>query len=190
MADGQAGARPGPAPAGGRSWKGRALLVVAGLAVVVVGVVVGASALPRWWSHRVGDQVDGDLTTGFFVGFVYGFFATVLPLLVVALVVRFFRRHRVAWGIGLAVALLLASPNLLTLGIAVGSGNAAHAAERTLDVEAPWFRGGMLTGVLVGLASVALLLYVVVSRRRARDHGRRLRDELASARTGATPPQS
>jgi hypothetical protein len=189
VADGQAGARPSSAPLEGPSWKRRAILVVVVLAVVVVGVVVGASALPRWWSHRVGDQVDGDLTTGFFVGFVYGFFATVLPLLVLAVVVRFFRRRRLAWGIGLALALLLASPNLLTLGIVVGSGNAAHAAERTLDVEAPWFRGGMLTGVLVGLASFGFFLYVVVSRRRARDHGRRMRDELESARAGGSPPQ-
>jgi MFS family permease len=183
MAEEQAGTRPGSAPAERPNWRRRAILVAVGVAVVVVAVLVGASALPRWWSHRVGDQVDGDLTTGVFVGFVYGFFATVLPLLVLAVVVRFFRRRRLAWGIGLAVALLLASPNLLTLGIVAGSGNAAHAAERTLDVEAPWFRGGMLIGVLAGVVTCAFLLYVVVTRRRARDHGRRLREELESAQT-------
>jgi MFS family permease len=188
VADEPAGARPESAPAERPNWRRRAILVAVGLAIVVVAVLVGASALPRWWSHRVGDQVDGDLTTGIFVGFVYGFFATVLPLLVVALVVRFFRRHRLAWGIGLVLALLLAAPNLLTLGIVVGNGNAAHAAERTLDVEAPWFRGGMLIGVVAGLATFACALYVVLSRRRARDHGRRLRGELESTRTSGPPP--
>lgn len=186
-ADPQAGT-PGAPTAGRPDWKRRTVLVGVGLAAVVVVALVGASALPRWWSHRVGDQVDGDLTTGVWVGFVYGFFATVLPLLVLALVVRFFRRRRLAWGIGLALAVLLAAPNLLTLGIVMGGGNAAHAAERTLDVEAPWFRGGMLIGVLAGLASVALLLFVVISRRRARDRGRRLQDELDRARTGGSPP--
>jgi F0F1-type ATP synthase assembly protein I len=187
VADAQAGA-PGPAAVERPNWKRRAILVAVGLAVVVVAVLVGASALPRWWSHRVGDQVDGDLTTGIFVGFVYGFFATVLPLLVLALVVRFFRRHRLAWAIGLLLALLLAAPNLLTLGIVVGNGNAAHAADRTLDVEAPWFRGGMLIGVVAGLATFAFGLYVLVSRRRARDHGRHLRDELEGARGSGPPP--
>jgi hypothetical protein len=187
VADAETGA-PGPAAPERPNWRRRAILVGAGLAVVVVAVVVGASALPRWWSHRVGDQVDGDLTTGIFVGFVYGFVATVLPLLVLALVVRFFRRHRLAWGIGLLLALLLAAPNLLTLGIVVGNGNAAHAAERTLDVEAPWFRGGMLIGVVTGLATFAVALYVVLSRRRARGHSRRLQDELERARASGPPP--
>jgi hypothetical protein len=163
------------------------VLALIGVAVVVGAIVIGSSALPRWWAQRVGDQVDGDLTTGLWVGFMYGLVGTVLPLLVLALVFRFFRRRWVAWAVGVGIALVLAGPNLLTLGIVLGSGSAAHAADRTLDVEAPWFRGGMLIGVLVGLAAGAFLLYAAVSRRRARDDARSMREEL-KASSGPPPP--
>ena len=182
-------AAPGPPAAdGSRRWRRRALLAAVVVSVVVLAVAVGASALPRWWAQRVGDQVDGDLTTGVWVGFMYGLAASLLPLLVLGLVARFFRRRRLAWGIGVPVALVLAAPNLLTLGIAFGSGSAAHAADRTLDVEAPWFRGGMLIGAIVGVAGAGLLLFALVTRRRARRAAGRMRAELEASKA-ARPPE-
>jgi uncharacterized membrane protein (Fun14 family) len=158
---------------------GRKLLTV----VLVGGLLVAAwvfvvSVLPRWWSHQVGDQVDGDLTTGGLLGFMYGFLATFLPLVVIVLVWRFGRRSTWAWLVGVAVALLLAAPNLVTLGIVVGQGSAAHAADRTLDVEAPWFRGGMVVGVAVGALLAFFVGYALAARSRSRKGaGESRRDE-------------
>jgi hypothetical protein len=56
----------------------------------------------------------------------------------------------------------------MTLGIVLGRGNAAHAGDRILDVEAPAFRGGTLAGALLAAALVLLIGYLVTSRRRAR----------------------
>ena len=168
---------------GGRA---RWVLLAFAAALAALLVVVAATALPRWWAQRVGDQVDGSLATGLWLGFMYGLLATVLPLLVLAAVWRFLRRRPAAWGIGIAVAAVLAAPNLLTLWIVVGSGDAAHAGDRTLDVEAPWFRGGMLIGVLAGLAATAFLLWALAGRRRARADARGLRKRLRGP--GASGP--
>ncbi len=162
---------------------GRKLAIVA----IVVGFLVVAylfavSVLPRWWSHQVGDQVDGDLTTGVLLGFMYGFFATVLPLLVIGAVWRFRRRSVWAWLVGVPIALLLATPSLVTLGISLGDGSAAHAADRTLDVEAPWFRGGMVLGVAVGAVLACYVVFSAASRSRAHRGARAARASLEAER--------
>ena len=69
----------------------------------------------------------------------------------------------------IVVAFVLAIPNLMTLGIVLGRGNAAHAGERILDVEAPAFRGATLAGVLIALAMGAFVGYLIASRERARN---------------------
>lgn len=165
-------------------------VIVAGL--LVVAYLLAVSVLPRWWSHQVGDQVDGDLTTGGLLGFMYGFMATVLPLLVIGAVWRFRRRSVWAWLVGVAVALLLATPSLVTLGISLGDGSAAHAADRTLDVEAPWFRGGMVLGVVVGAGLAIYVAYSAASRSRAHRGARAARASLEAERRDrdqqAAPP--
>ena len=166
-------AEPAPSPAPSEKNDSNAGRKVGAGLVVLVALAFAAwfalSVLPRWWSHRVGNQVDGDLTTGAILGFTYGFFAMLLPLLVLGIVYRFARRSVKGWVIGLLIALLLASPNLLTLGIAVGRGDAAHAADRTLDVEAPYFRGGMVIGAGAALAIALYFSSVLWSRRRSRE---------------------
>ncbi len=79
------------------------------------------------------------------------------------------RRTVRAIVVAIVVAAVLAIPNLMTLGIVLGRGNAAHAGERTLDVEAPAFRGASLAGALIALAMGAFVGYLVASRERARD---------------------
>lgn len=169
---------------------GRKLLTLAiGAVLLVVSYVFVVSVLPRWWAQQVGDQVDGDLTTGGLLGFTYGFLAMFFPLLVLGLVWRFGRRSVWAWILGGVVAALLATPNLVTLGIALGTGGSTHAADRTLDVEAPWFRGGMVVGVAVAVLLAAFVAYVVASRSRARSGERAARERLetqAREREGAT----
>jgi hypothetical protein len=139
-------------------------------AILLLGLIASAT-IPRWWAQRIGDQVDGSIVAGTLVGLFYGFVFTVLPLLVLAVVLRWRRTWR-ALVMALAFAILLAIPNLLTLGIVLGTGNAAHAGDRILDVEAPAFRGASLTGALVAAALVVFVGYLIVSRDRARSRRR------------------
>lgn len=160
-----------PEPLYNRNWSRR--LIVAGVVVaaVLLGGLIASATIPRWWAHEIGDQVDESITRGIFVGLFYGFVFTLLPLLVLVAVLRW-RRTWKAIAIGGALALLLATPNLMTLGIVLGRGDAAHAGERTLDVFAPAFRGASLAGALLAVALTGLVAYLVVSRDRARDESR------------------
>ncbi len=158
-------------------WRRNLILLAVALVVIVLAYFIGGAVLPRWWSHRIGDQVDGSLAAGIGLGLFYGFVFTFLPLMVLWLVVRRTRSWRFrAWVA--AAALLLAIPNLLTLGIVVGNGGAAHAGERTLDVEAPNFRASTLAGAIFAVLAFAALRYLLASRRRSRAREKSLRDEL------------
>lgn len=137
---------------------------------------IGAAFVPRWWSQRVGDQVDGSIPAGITLGLVYGFLFTALALVVIWWALRKRRSWKAYVAFGVAAA-VLASPNLFTLGIVLGRGNAAHAGDRTLDVEAPGFRGGTLAGAILAALALLGVKYLLVSRRRAREELERLRTE-------------
>jgi hypothetical protein len=150
-------------------------LVLVGL-FLLIGLA-GAAFLPRWWAQRIGDQVQGSITAGTLVGLFYGFLFTLVPLVVLWLALRILDSWRLR-AAAVVVALLLATPNLLTLGIVLGSGSGAHAGERILDVEAPAFRGATLTGALIAGACVGVAWYLLASRRRAwRQAGARNADD-------------
>ena len=169
--------RPGAADDRGRRLKRRFL---GGLAILIVGTAgyfIGAAVIPRWWSHRVGGVVDGKLTVGSLVGIVVGASFTFLPLLAIWAGVRFRAGFRRVLPF-LVLATVLALPNLFLLGIVFGTGNAAHAAERTLDVDAPGFRGGSLVGSILGAVAFMAVLYLVLSRGSSRRKAARLGDEL------------
>jgi uncharacterized membrane protein len=106
-----------------------ALIAVLGAGAIVLAVLAGSAFLPRWWSHRIADQAQGNFTAGISLGLFYGFVFTLLPLLVLRFAFRRRRSFR-TWGIWVIVALVLALPNLVTLGIVLGTGNAAHAGRR------------------------------------------------------------
>lgn len=160
----------------GRPWRRWLVWGVAGLVVVLAGAWIGAAFIPRWWSQRVGDQVDGSIPAGITLGLVYGFLFTVLPLLLLVWAARK-RRSWKTWAVFIAVAVFLALPNLFTLGIVAGRGNAAHAGDRTLDVNAPGFRGGSLAGAILAALAVMGVGYLLSSRRRAHRELDRLRAE-------------
>ena len=143
---------------------------MAGILVLAVlgGGLIASATIPRWWAQHLGDQIEGSIVTGTFVGLFYGFVFTALPFLVLAAVMRWRRTVR-AITIAIVVAIVLAIPNLMTLGIVLGRGNAAHAGERILDVEAPAFRGASFAGALIALAMGAFVGYLIASRERARD---------------------
>lgn len=157
------------------------------LALIVAGLIASFT-VPRWWAQRVGDQVNGSITQGMLVGLFYGFVFTLLPILVVTLVLLWRRKWR-AVIIALLVAVILAVPNLMTLGIVLGTGEAAHAAERTLDVEAPAFRNFSLIGAIAAVAVALFVGYLVFSRRaaRAKAHRAQIRLDEASVAQAAPP---
>jgi hypothetical protein len=138
-----------------------------GVGAVVLIVVLAGAFLPRWWSHRIGSQVDESITKGIVLGLVLGFVFTFFPLLVAWLGFRSVRSLR-GYVVVALLAAVLAAPNLLTLGNVVGAGSGAHAGDRTLDVEAPGFRGATLVGALVAFALLAWPWWTLRSRRRRR----------------------
>ncbi|MGZ8686865.1 MAG: permease [Gaiellaceae bacterium] len=163
----------------------RPLTVIVWLALAVVALILGGAFLPRWWSHRIADQANGSFTSGIGLGLFYGFAFTLL-----ALVVLWFGVRRItSWKgrlILLGAALLVASPNLLTLGIVLGPGGAAHAGERTLDVDAPGFRASSLIGAVVAVVVVFSVGLLLGSRRRSRVEAAALRAELDAAKRPPT----
>jgi MFS family permease len=168
---------------------GRRLLIGGGIALaIVVAVLIASAAVPRWWAQHIGGRVDGSITQGVFVGMFYGFVFTFLALLVFMLVMRRGRTVKVI-AIGLGAALLLALPNLLTLGIVLGVGNGAHAGDRILDVEAPAFRGATLAGAIVAGLLVAYIWYLLESRDSARAASKRAESRRDTEPASAIEPE-
>ncbi|WP_018179535.1 hypothetical protein [Jongsikchunia kroppenstedtii] len=177
------------------SWAKKAGLWIGALAVLIIVVLILRAYLPRWWSHRIGGWVDGSMSRGVIIGLVLGFLCTFIPLLLLAS--PFFGRWRLQkWPslIAVGLAIIVAIPNLLTLGIAIGTNNAAHAGQRTLDIEGPGFRAATLWGVIIGaLIGAVVIFYMWRFRRRGqqiKDHKEqaKLASEAAKQNPGATGP--
>lgn len=172
----------------GPDWSRRILWALGLLAVLVIAVIVASATVPRWWAHRVGSQVDGSITQGTTLGLVYGFVFTLLPIAAIVLILRWRRTWRTVL-VALAIGILLALPNLMTLSIVLGTGNAAHAGDRTLDVDAPAFRGASLAGAIAAGLVLAFIGYLVWSRDRAHAKATRARKQLEDAtEPPAEPP--
>lgn len=179
---------PPAAPASPVNWPRRLLWIGIGLLALVVIVLIASAVVPREWAQTIGGQANGGLLSGSGLGLFYGFVFTLLPLMVLGVAVRFRASLRL-WIAAVVVALVLAAPNLMTLSIVVGNGNAAHAGERIMDVEAPGFRGGSLVGGIVAAAAFGFVAYTIMSRRRAKRRADRLEGDLRRAtdeRDGAT----
>jgi hypothetical protein len=168
---------------------GRALWVVGLVGVFVLVVLVASATIPRWWAQRIGHQVDGSITQGTVLGLVYGFVFTFLPIILIVLILRWRRTWKTIL-VALVLGILFALPNLMTLSIVLGRGNAAHAGDRTLDVEAPAFRGASLVGALVAAGLIAFAAYLVVSRDRAHARAGRAQKELERASEPQRPDSS
>ncbi|MFF0546990.1 permease [Nocardia thailandica] len=164
------------------TWRNRAIITVATAVVLVITYFVLASFIPRWWAQQIGRTVHGSFTQGIWWGLVYGFVCTVVPLLLVLLAIRVWKRKGGKFLAGAAIlgAVVVAIPNLMTLGIVLGGNNAAHAGERILDVDAPAFRGATLVGVIVAVVVFALVLALM---------GRRGLRRRKAAKAGTVPAE-
>lgn len=82
-----------------------------------------------------------------------------------------FRKRR-SWGVWLTfliVALIIALPNLMTLGIVLGNGNPAHDAQRTFSTDAQYYRGWNLAGAMIGVLLFLFAAWIMIRRHRLRD---------------------
>ncbi|WP_067467568.1 permease [Nocardia amamiensis] len=141
-------------------WRTRIIVGAAILALLASSYFLLAAFIPRWWAQRVGSMVGGSFAKGIGWGLFYGGLCTVVPLFLLLFAVLVWRRKagRFLAGAAAVVAILFAIPNLMTLTIVLANSSAAHAGERTLDVDAPAFRGAALAGAIV--ATVLFLLAV------------------------------
>ena len=181
--------RPLAQPVTEANWTLRVVLGLAALVLVGVAYLFGTTVVPRWWAHRVGNRVDGSLTAGTLYGLFLGFVFTFVPLLIARQLFR--RRFRVKMRLAILVlAMLAAAPNLITLSIVVGSGNAAHAGERTLDVEGPGFRAGSAWGATFAVVLAVGLFVWTWKVRRDRRQLKALRSEKKAADQAGTGTNS
>ena len=158
------------------TWVKRIVLALVLLVLAYVGFRISAAFFPRWWAHRVGDQVGDSLTKGTLWGLFYGFVFTVVPLLLLFQI----RRRFFSWTwriVVVVVALLLAAPNWLTLSVVAGNSKAAHAGERIFDVEAPGFRAGTLSGVIAGAVLALVITGTSMQMKHRKNEVKRLRGE-------------
>jgi hypothetical protein len=160
----------------GADWKRRGLLAVVAVALLLIGYLIATSFLPRWWAQTAGNLAGHTFHKGILWGVFFGIVSTFVPLLVATTTLNRAMQWRTR-GWVLVVALLLAAPNLMTLGIVLGSGSAAHAGERTLDVAAPGFRGATLIGVIIAVVAVIGVEVFLAQHRRQRRELRQLRVE-------------
>lgn len=159
----------------GRPWLRYALLMLALSLLVMIGWLLAVTLVPRWWAQWLGDRIDGRITVGAAYGLTLGLLCTLVPLVVARQALR-----DLAWrlrGAIVVVAVLLAAPNLMTLGIVLGAGDGAHAGDRILDVDGPGFRVATALGASGAAAVFALVVGWGVLRTRDRRRVERLTAE-------------
>ena len=139
-----------------RRWVRRGVMIFVAIAAAFILNKAAASFLPRWWAQHVADQVGGSFTAGTMWGLFYGFVFTFIPILLIFQIRRRFLNWK-AKVVVAVVAVALAAPNWMTLWVVTGDSNAAHAAERTFDVDVTGFRWATVIGVgMGGLLSILL----------------------------------
>ena len=152
----------------GRRWLQRLVTIAIAILIGVLAYFVVAAFIPRWWAQRIAHQVDSKFTLGVVWGLFYGGLFTFVAVLVALQARRPMFRWPLKVGL-IVVALLLEIPNLMTLGIVIGTSAAAHAGQRILDVEAPAFRSATVAGVIIGaLLALGVFILVTLVRQRGR----------------------
>ncbi|MEU7633300.1 permease [Nocardia sp. NPDC049220] len=164
-------------------WRTRIIAGLAVLAVLVIAYFILSAFIPRWWAQRIAQMVGGSFAKGIGLGLTYGVLCTAVPLFLLLFAVLVWRRRagRFLAGAAAVIAILVAIPNLMTLTIVLGNGNAAHAGERILDVDAPAFRGACLVGAIAAILAFAAVAALMMLRRWRRTHPKKSADQPGPA---------
>lgn len=159
-----------------------------GLLFVGLLVFLGVGALLGWliaitvgfrvWASWLGNRIDGNMLEGTLWGLCIGFFFSIIPLVIARQSLRR-RLSFVARLAILAIALVVALPNIATLAIHFGSGKGAHAGQRIFDVDAPGIIVGSYVGMAIGLALFLLLTVWGILRWNDKRKTRKLSRKLA-----------
>lgn len=153
------------------NWPARIILAVVAFLVVVIAYFALAAVLPVWWANVIRNQVQGNLGAGILVGMFYGFVFTFVPLLVAWQATR--KAVKWPWKIALLLlAVMLATPNLLTAAIMISNSAAAHNGQRILGTEATWFP--LWTQIAV-VAAVAIFVVGLLLWTNWRQRGKKVR---------------
>ena len=168
------------------NWQFWAVMALAAVVLLILAWFFVTAFLPRWWSQRIADIGEGHAEPSIAAGLTIGSVFTILALAALGFSVVRGRswRGRLAILVG---ALVLASPNLTTLGIIWGPSADARAGEDRLRVFAPGFLGGSLAGAVTG-AIIVLIVWIMYDRYRRRGvEIARLRAELERRPAHAEP---
>ncbi len=169
----------------------RSFLVAIGLLVflsvcALLGWLVAITIGFRMWASWLADRVDGSMLNGTLWGLTLGFVCSLVPLIIARQALRGFG-FPVRLTI-LALAALVALPNIATLAIHFGSGKGAHAGQRIFDVDVPGIIVGTYTGIGIGVAVFLLLAVWGLMRwndkRRTRKLSRKLAEMAGDASDG------
>lgn len=153
------------------NWPARIILAVVAILVLVIAYFALAAVLPVWWANVIRDQVQGNLGAGILVGMFYGFVFTFVPLLVAWQATR--RAIKWPWRIALVLlAVVLATPNLLTAAIMISNSTAAHNGQRILGTEATWFP---LWTQISAVAAVAIFVVGLILWTNWRQRGKKVK---------------
>jgi len=155
-----------------RNWGVKIILILVAVLVAVAAYFILGAVLPRWWSDVIAGQIRRDLGASVLVGMFYGFVFTFVPLLVAWQATR--RAVSWPWKIAIVlVAVAIATPNLLTAGIAFGSTESAHAGQRTLSVDAGFFTTWT---AISAVAAVVVFIAVTILRALWRRRGKQMKE--------------
>jgi hypothetical protein len=153
------------------NWPARIILAGVAFLVLVIAYFALAAVLPVWWANVIRHQVQGNLGAGILVGMFYGFVFTFVPLLVAWQATR--KAIRWPWKIALVLlAVVLATPNLLTAAIMISNSTAAHNGQRILGTEATWFP---LWTQISAVAAVAVLVVGLLLWSNWRQRGKKVK---------------
>lgn len=159
-------------------WLRRIIGAVAVIAILVVVYFALAAVVPRWWAGQLGRIIGGSMTKGTGVGLLIGGVCTAIPLLLLYLAARKIRSSPAVAAVSAVLAIIIAIPNLLTLSIVLGNGNASHAGERILDVDGPMFRGASAVGAALG--ALLVVLFIVWNLGRGKRKAQKMADKAAA----------
>ncbi|MGG5175611.1 hypothetical protein ACQQCD_11470 [Pseudarthrobacter sp. J1763] len=158
------------------NWVAKLVLIVVAIAIAVVAYFILAAILPRWWADTIAGQIKRDLGASILVGVFYGFVFTFVPLLVAWQATN----KRVSWPwkfVIVLIAVAIATPNLLTAGILIGSSESAHAGQRTLSIDAGFFSTWTTISAIAAAVIFVILLILWTAWRRNRRTVKRLKTE-------------